>query len=78
MFVGIWWPTLFMDAEEYVRRCDGCQRTKLPLTKDEMPMRPMMGAHAFVEWGLDFVGPIALLAYRTHTKIYHSCYGLLN
>lgn len=57
MFVGLWWPTMFMDAEEYVKRCDECQRTKIPIRKDEMSMRPMMGARAFAKWGIDFVGP---------------------
>ena len=28
MRAGLWWPTLFKDASEYVRRCDECQRYK--------------------------------------------------
>ena len=30
-----------------------------------MPLRPIIGAHAFDKWGIDFVGPINPLAYRT-------------
>ena len=58
MMAGLWWPTLFMDAAEYVSSCDQCQRTKVPIRKDNMPLRPMMGARAFAKWGIDFVGPI--------------------
>ncbi|MCO5561919.1 hypothetical protein L7F22_015544 [Adiantum nelumboides] len=65
---GIWWPTLFMDGKEYVKRCDDCQRTKTPRGRDDMPLRPMMVAIAFEKWGLDLVGPIAYVSYHTHAQ----------
>ncbi|MCO5551824.1 hypothetical protein L7F22_005327 [Adiantum nelumboides] len=68
LVAGIWWPTLFMDVEESMKRCDDCQRTKTPRGQDDMPLRPMMGARAFAKWGIDFVGPIAPPAYRTHAQ----------
>ena len=46
---GLWWPTLFIDVEESVKRCDECQRYKAPMHRDDMPLRPMMGARAFVK-----------------------------
>ncbi|MCO5601209.1 hypothetical protein L7F22_055328 [Adiantum nelumboides] len=48
LYAGIWWPTLFMDAEEFVKRCDDCKRTKTPGGRDDMPLRPLMGARAFL------------------------------
>ena len=68
MRAGLWWPTLFRDANEYVRRCDECQRYKAPIRRDKMPLRPMMGARAFAKWGIDFVGPIDPPAHRTHAQ----------
>ncbi|MCO5612594.1 hypothetical protein L7F22_066862 [Adiantum nelumboides] len=68
LVAGIWWPTLFMDVEEYVKRCDDCQRTKTPKGRDDMPLRPIMGAKAFSKWGIDFVGPIAPPSYKTHAQ----------
>ncbi|MCO5554804.1 hypothetical protein L7F22_008339 [Adiantum nelumboides] len=68
LYAGILWPTLFMDAEEFVKRCDECQRTKTPRGRDDMPLRPMMGTRAFAKWGIDFVGPIAPLAYKFHAQ----------
>ena len=57
MRASLWWPTLFRYASnKYIWRCDKCQRYKALICKDEMPLRPMMGARAFVKWGIDFVG----------------------
>ncbi|MCO5602801.1 hypothetical protein L7F22_056940 [Adiantum nelumboides] len=57
-----------MDSEEFVKRCDDCQRTKTLRGRDDMPLRPMMEVRAFAKWRIDFVGPIAPLAYRTHAQ----------
>ncbi|MCO5575728.1 hypothetical protein L7F22_029531 [Adiantum nelumboides] len=67
LYAGIWWPTLFMDVEEFIKRCDDCQRTKTPRGRDDMPLRSMMGARAFAKWGIDFVGPCPL-AYKSHAQ----------
>ncbi|MCO5582245.1 hypothetical protein L7F22_036137 [Adiantum nelumboides] len=56
-----------MDAEEFVKRCDDCQRTKTPRGRDDMPLRPMMGARTFAKWGIDFIGPCPL-AYKSHAQ----------
>ena len=58
MRAHLWWPTLFRDANEYVWRCDECQRYKALIQRDEMPLRPMMGSRAFAKWGIDFIGLI--------------------
>ena len=63
---GLWWPTLFRDANEYVKKCDECQRYKALIRRDEMPLRPMMRARAFAKWGINFARPIDPLAHRTH------------
>ena len=58
LYSGLWWPTLFMDCQEYVKRCDECQRNRVPNMYDDMPLRPIVSTRAFAKWGIDFVGPL--------------------
>jgi len=55
---GLWWPTLFKDAHQYVLRCDVCQRATRPTNQDYMPLHPVLPQLPFEKWGLDYVGPI--------------------
>ena len=57
-----------MDALEFVKRCEQCQRTKPPVAREEMPLRPIMATRAFAKWGIDFVGPIKPPARHTHAE----------
>ena len=68
LWSGLWWPTLFHDSNEYVKRCDECQRVKPPISSDQMPLRPMLATRAFAKWGIDFVGPIKPPARHTHAE----------
>ena len=36
MRAGLWWPTLYKDAAEFVKQCNECQRYKAPIHRDEM------------------------------------------
>ena len=36
--MGYYWPSIFCDAQNYVRRCDSCQRMGQPGRADEMPL----------------------------------------
>ncbi|MCO5577321.1 hypothetical protein L7F22_031149 [Adiantum nelumboides] len=58
LYSGLWWPTLVMDSQAYVKRCDECQRNKIPTCYNNMPLRPIVSTRAFVKWGIDFVGPL--------------------
>ena len=63
MRAGLWWPTLFKEANKYIWRCNGCQRYKALIRRDKIPLQPMMGTRAFAKWGMNFVGPIDPLAH---------------
>ena len=58
--VGLWWPTLFKDAYQFVKHCDVCQRAKRPIDQDHMALHLVIPQSPFEKWGLDYVGPIKL------------------
>eukprot|EP00253_Pinus_taeda_P036107 PITA_36107 len=37
--LGYYWPSIFKDAKEYVRRCDSCQRVGKPSPSNEMALQ---------------------------------------
>ncbi|KAJ9544519.1 hypothetical protein OSB04_024226 [Centaurea solstitialis] len=54
---GFYWPTLFRDADTFVRKCDRCQRTGNILRRHEMPLNYILEVELFDMWGIDFMGP---------------------
>ncbi|GJS85587.1 reverse transcriptase domain-containing protein [Tanacetum coccineum] len=54
---GFYWPSVFKDANEYVRRCDVCQRPGNISSRNEMPQNNIQVCEIFDVCGLDFMGP---------------------
>nr|GEY47422.1 reverse transcriptase domain-containing protein [Tanacetum cinerariifolium] len=54
---GFYWPTIYKDAFELVKRCDSCQRKGKILQKYEMPQNFIQICEIFDVWGIDFMGP---------------------
>nr|GFA53102.1 reverse transcriptase domain-containing protein [Tanacetum cinerariifolium] len=54
---GFYWPSIYKDAFELVKRCDLCQRQGKVSQKDEMPQNFIQIYEIFDVWGIDFMGP---------------------
>nr|GFA39897.1 reverse transcriptase domain-containing protein [Tanacetum cinerariifolium] len=54
---GFYWPMIYKDAFELVKRCDSCQRQGKISQKDEMPQNSIQICEIFDGWGIDFMGP---------------------
>nr|GEZ70745.1 reverse transcriptase domain-containing protein [Tanacetum cinerariifolium] len=54
---GFYWPSIYKDAFELVKRCDSCQRQGKVSKKDEMPQNFIQICEIFDVWGIDFMGP---------------------
>nr|GEY80328.1 reverse transcriptase domain-containing protein [Tanacetum cinerariifolium] len=58
---GFYWPTIYKDGFELVKRCDSCQRQGKISQKDEMPQNSIQVCEIFDVWGIDFMGPFPSL-----------------
>ncbi|XP_028089530.1 uncharacterized protein LOC114289895 [Camellia sinensis] len=56
---GYWWPRMQQDAQQYVRRCDKCQRFVPLIHQPAKTLTSLTNSWPFVQWGLDIVGPLA-------------------
>jgi hypothetical protein len=54
---GLYWPTLFKDAQQIIKECDKCQRTGNISKRNQMPQNAMLEVELFDVWGIDFMGP---------------------
>eukprot|EP00253_Pinus_taeda_P035741 PITA_35741 len=57
--LGYYWPSLFKDEKQYVKRCDSCQRVGKLTPSNKMPLQPEVLIEPFEKWALDFIGPIS-------------------
>ncbi|XP_075078482.1 uncharacterized protein LOC142164540 [Nicotiana tabacum] len=66
---GFYWPTLYKDAGELIKRCDKCQRASGISKKDEMPLTTIFEVDIFNVWGIDFMGPFVSLCGNTYILV---------
>nr|GFA88411.1 reverse transcriptase domain-containing protein [Tanacetum cinerariifolium] len=52
-----YWPSIYRDAFELVKRYDSCQRQGKNSQTDEMPQNFFQICKIFDVWGIDFMGP---------------------
>nr|XP_016491162.1 PREDICTED: uncharacterized protein LOC107810820 [Nicotiana tabacum] len=53
---GFYYPRLFKDAHEFVRRYDRCQGTGTIMKRNEMPLHGIMEVEISDVWGINFMG----------------------
>ncbi|XP_070017689.1 uncharacterized protein [Nicotiana sylvestris] len=66
---GFYWPTLYKDEDELVKRCDECQRAGGISKKDEMPLTTILEVYIFDMWGIDFMGPFVSSCVNTYILV---------
>eukprot|EP00253_Pinus_taeda_P016073 PITA_16073 len=66
---GYYWPTLFRDAHEYVRKCQNCQTSSGRQKKSALPLQLVNIEQPFEQWGLDIIGEITPNSSKQHKYI---------
>eukprot|EP00253_Pinus_taeda_P013068 PITA_13068 len=66
---GYYWPTLFRDAHEYVRKCRNCQTSSGRQRKPAFPLQLVNIEQPFEQWGLDIIGEITPHSSKQHKYI---------
>ena len=56
--VGYYWPTLFRDTHDYVRKLEICQTASGRQRKPIFPLQTVNIEQPFEQWGLDIIGEI--------------------
>ena len=54
---GYWWPNMKKEVQEYVRKCDQCQKFALNIHQPGGVLNPLSSPWPFAQWGLDIIGP---------------------
>ena len=54
---GYWWLGMQKEAQEYVKKCDQCQRFASNIHQPGGVLNPFSNPWPFAQWGLDIVGP---------------------
>ncbi|RDX72688.1 hypothetical protein CR513_47783, partial [Mucuna pruriens] len=58
---GLYWPTIFRDANHFVSTCKRCQKAGMAMNRrHEMAQQPILFYEAFDVWGIDFMGPFPI------------------
>ena len=51
-----WWPNMQKEAQEYVKKCDQCQRFAPNIHQLEGVLNLLSSPWPFAQWGLDIIG----------------------
>jgi hypothetical protein len=54
---GFYWPTMYKDTKDYVRRGARCQRHGNINTRNAMPLQNNLQVELFNVWGIHYMGP---------------------
>eukprot|EP00253_Pinus_taeda_P034745 PITA_34745 len=66
---GYYWPTLFKDSHNYVRKCQVYQTVARRQKKPSLPLQQVKNEQPFDQWGLDIIGQIIPHSSKQHRYI---------
>ena len=67
---GYWWPCMQKEVQEYVKKCDQCQRFAPNIHQPRGVLNPLSSPWPFAQWGLDIVGPFPKAVGNKNTYLF--------
>ena len=64
----LWWSTVHVDATDYAKICDVCQRMGKPSWRDEIPLVNQVTLQPLDKWEVNFMEPINPPGKRTDMR----------
>lgn len=64
-----YWPTIFKDSYVFIRKRLACQKNYGWMKRETMPLLPILVEAPFMQWGLEFIGPINPNSSQEHSSI---------
>nr|GEW51712.1 reverse transcriptase domain-containing protein [Tanacetum cinerariifolium] len=55
--LGYYWPTMYRDARDMIRKCNDCQIHRPMPRNPQQPLTPVTALWPFYKWGIDIAGP---------------------
>nr|GEX42972.1 reverse transcriptase domain-containing protein [Tanacetum cinerariifolium] len=55
--LGYYWPTMYKDARDMIRKCSDCHIHRLVTRHPQQPLTPITAPWPFYKWGIDIAGP---------------------
>nr|GEV54551.1 reverse transcriptase domain-containing protein [Tanacetum cinerariifolium] len=57
IWLGYFWPTMYKDAQDMIRKCSDCQIHRSVTRHPQQPLTPITAPWPFYKWGIDIAGP---------------------
>ena len=54
---GFYWPSMYEDTRNFIRRCPNCQRHGGIIARNVMPLTYNLQVELFDVWGIDYMRP---------------------
>jgi hypothetical protein len=55
-----YWPTMYEDTKDFIRRCGACQMHRNINSRDPMPLTNNLQIELFDVWAIDYMGPFLM------------------
>ncbi|GJY27888.1 reverse transcriptase domain-containing protein [Tanacetum coccineum] len=75
MRLGYYWPTMYRDTRDMIRKCKDCQIHRPVPRNPQQPLTSITAPRPFYKWGIDIAGPFPERPGKAHRTMIKSSHG---